>query len=48
MRFVVQVITVGGGLAGFLGASCPLSVYSGSVVSVFMCSSSERCEEVMI
>jgi hypothetical protein len=36
MRFVVEVITVGGGLLDFLGASCSSSVLSAPVVSVSM------------
>jgi hypothetical protein len=34
MRFVVEVITKGGGLPGFLGASCSGNVFSASVFSV--------------
>jgi hypothetical protein len=36
MRFVVEVITIGGGLPGFLETSCPGSVFSASVFSVSM------------
>jgi hypothetical protein len=36
MRFVVEVITVGGGLPDFLGASCSGRVLSVSVDSVSM------------
>jgi hypothetical protein len=34
MRFVVDVITIGGDLLGFLGASYSGSVFSASVVSM--------------
>jgi hypothetical protein len=34
MRFMVEVITIGGGLPDFLGAFCSRSVFSASVVSV--------------
>jgi hypothetical protein len=34
MRFVVEVIIIGGSLFGFLGASCSGSAFSASVVSV--------------
>jgi hypothetical protein len=34
MRFVVEVIIVGGGLPGFLEASCSGSVFSVPIVSV--------------
>jgi hypothetical protein len=36
MRFVVEVIIIGGGLLGFLGAFCSSSVFSASVVSMSM------------
>jgi hypothetical protein len=36
MRFVVDVITICGGLPDFLGASCSASSFSTSVVSVSM------------
>jgi hypothetical protein len=36
MRLVVEVITIGGSLPGFLGASCSGSVYSAPVVSMSM------------
>jgi hypothetical protein len=39
MRFVAEIMTIGGGLPDFLGASCSSSLH----VHV---SSSERCEEV--
>jgi hypothetical protein len=36
MRFVVEVVIIGGGLIGFLEASCSYSVFSAPVVSVSM------------
>jgi hypothetical protein len=36
IRFIVEVITVGGGLPGFLGASCSGNAFSAPVVSVSM------------
>jgi hypothetical protein len=36
MSFVVEVITIGGSLPGFLEASCPSSAFSAPVVSVSM------------
>jgi hypothetical protein len=36
MRFVVEVITIGDGLAVFLGASCSGSVFSAPLVPVYM------------
>jgi hypothetical protein len=35
MRFVVQVVTIGGGLPGFLRVSCSGSAFSAPAVSVF-------------
>jgi hypothetical protein len=42
---VVEVITIGGDLPDFLGASCPGRVFSAPVVSVSMSLGSERCRE---
>jgi hypothetical protein len=36
IKFVVEVITIGGGLPDFLGASCSGSVFSAPVVPVSM------------
>jgi hypothetical protein len=34
MRFVVEVIIIGGGLPGFLGAFCSSSMFSAPIVSM--------------
>jgi hypothetical protein len=36
MKFVVEVIPIGGGLSGFLGTYCSGSVFPASLVSVSM------------
>jgi hypothetical protein len=36
MRFVVEVISIGGGLPDFLGSACSSSLFSAQMVSVSM------------